>query len=255
MKSFETEHIALQLLASLGLHVERVPRANSKTPDFAATDPMNGRYVIEVKTRWDSDDFRRAFASDGHAMSDVRLDHSNSVTEHLDHASGQIAARRASDADFSLVCYVIVGSHPDMQGEQLRNTLWGAVRLIDLDDLSFSKPCFYLGRGAFNSHPDIDGVFAMHPLEGRAGLYLNAFSGRRIEQSFLGAALARNGAVFSAEEAAAKGAVLLANPSIGAFRDRLRDVQVRTGRRKLSPMHSMGWHGDLRVSREDIGGM
>jgi hypothetical protein len=183
MKSAETEGIALQLLESLGLTVEHVPRETSKTPDFTATDPVNGRYVIEVKTRWDSDDFRRALASSGHAMSNVRLDRSNAAIDHLAHASEQLTARRASDVDFSLVCFVVAGTHPDMLGQQLRSTLWSSVRVVDLDAPSFSKPCFYLGKSAFHSHPDVDGVFAIHPFEGRAGLYLNAFSARRIEQS------------------------------------------------------------------------
>jgi hypothetical protein len=248
MHSNDDEALAAAVLTDLGLRASKVPRAQTETPDFTAVDPAGGRYVVEVKSRQDSDDFVSALGRGTLAVANVRLDRSKAVSAVLTGAARQLTAGRVSEGDFLFVFYVLDGFSPHMQAEQLRATLWGTVRLIDIDDPSFSTPCFYFARSVFADHPEIDGVFVLLPSAGSGGLYPNRFSPRRIEHSFLGQQLARAKAVFTPEEASAQGGGLLADHGASDKRTRLLSVQRSSGRRRLSPMLSAGHQSAVRTS-------
>lgn len=255
MTSRDAENLVFELLRFLGLTPTRVPRASSKTPDFTAADPTGGRYLVEAKTRFDSDDFRQTLAKDKAATATVGLDYDGGVEAHLEKAARQLSGLRASDTDLALVCYVLAGFNTDMQGEQLRATLWGTIKVIDLDDFTFSRPCFFLGPSAFQKHPEIDGVLAIDSNSLGVGLYPNQFSPRRIEPSFLGRALRQRQAVFSPEAAVQYASGLMADVSLDSptdFSERLLALQRSTGRRRLSPMRSSGFQAGIRVSKDDL---
>jgi hypothetical protein len=251
MTSEDGEEITQALFASLGLPLKRVLRSDVEPrPDFETVDGAGQRYLVETKTRFDTDEFRDALEGDGLGIGELRLDQDNSAEAILKDAVKQLSAMRSDRHDLSILCYVFAGFSTDMQGEQLRSTLWGTVRVVDVFDLTFSTPCFYLGPSAFLRYPNLDGVLAIEPSTGRAGLYPNRFSPRRVEDSMLGRALSELRAIFTPEDAQAHGAGLVLPVSVeapGDFRSRLRALQVMTGRRGLSPMRSKGFQSAFRV--------
>lgn len=257
MDSNEDEDLAFNVLTDLGLDVTRVPRKKkAETPEFTATDREGGRYVVEVKTRRDPAAFDADLAAGRLATTTVRLDPHFTIAERLKKAASQIATRRQAPTDFSLVCYVIDGFSPLMHVEQLIATLWGAVKVFDIDTMSsadaYSQLCFYLEKSAFENNPDIDGVLTLVPSGTfSCGFYPNRFSPRRIEKSVLGCALKELGAVKTPEDAKATSGVLIADFSLPDFRSRLLDIQKRTGRRRLSPMMSSGFQSAFAVGGSD----
>jgi hypothetical protein len=256
MTSEDGEEITQALFASLGLPLQRVVRSEVEPrPDFEAVDVEGQLYLVETKTRFDTDKFREALEGDGLGVSEPRLDHDNTAEAILKSAVKQLSAMRSDRSDLAILCYVFAGFSTDMQSEQLRSTLWGTVRVVDVFDLAFSTPCFYLGPSAFLRYPNLDGVLAIEPATGRVGLYPNRFSPRRVEDSMLGRSLAELRAVFTPEDAQAHGAGVVLPISVdapGDFRSRLRAVQVMTGRRGLSPMRSMGFQSAFRVPADGL---
>lgn len=257
MDSNEDEDLAFNVLTDLGLDVTRVPRKKrAETPEFTATDREGGRYVIEVKTRRNSAAFDADLAAGRLATTVVRLDPHFTIPERLKKAASQIAPRRQSSTDFSLVCYVIDGFSPLMRVEQLVATLWGAVKVFDIDTISsddaYSQLCFYLQKSAFEDTPDIDGVLTLVLSDTfSCGFYPNRFSPRRIEKSVLGCALKERGAVKTPEEAEATSGALIADSSLPDLRSRLLELQKRTGRRRLSPMMSSGFQSAFAAGGSD----
>jgi hypothetical protein len=254
MTSSDGEEIVGAVFAGLGLPLTRIVRSDrEQRPDFEAVDESGQRFLVEVKTRFDSEEFQSALGGGELAQATPKLDHDNSVAEILKSGARQLEACRTHESDLALICYVLAGFSPQTHAEQLRATLWGTVRVNDVFDHEFAKPCFYLGPAAFLRYRGIDGVLAIEPAKGGIGLYPNRFAVRRIERSSLGYTLARYRAVFTPEQAEEHGDGIVvpfsAEPP-GTFRERLRAVQLKTGRR-LSPMQSAGFHTAFRVSIED----
>lgn len=251
MTSRDVEELAAQVLTWLGLEVEAVPVTDRKTPDRRASDPQGGRYTIEVKARFDERDFDAAIGRQGFAMGDVELGDSPSVANTVKHASRQVASySEAAPPDPGLIFYVLAGGafSTSLHAEQIWATLFGAVLVSDPFDWGFGAvPCFYLGRSALRDYPNVEGVLLLDPVLRRLVLYPNRFAGRDTRKTYLGAKLAALNAVFSPEDAAAKGAGLICDaPSSATFRERLRFVQAKYGRR-FSPMRSADWRAEMRV--------
>jgi hypothetical protein len=240
MNSEADEEIVAQVLRDLGLVVTPVSTEQKKTPDFVGTDSSGGRYVIEVKTRHDSDDFRNSLSAGEPATETPNLDRASNVASHLREASTQIRAYRESDSDFSLVCYVAAGFSPEMRRDQIMATLYGIRRLNDAEDPTFIRPCYFFDRSAFYETPEIDGLFLVIPSAGQGGLCPNRYSPRRIEHSALARRLASMNAVISIDDLAGQGEILITDPALPTIPARLLDVQRRTGR-KLAPMMSVGF--------------
>lgn len=251
MTSDDGEEITQALFAGLGLPLKRVVRSEvARRPDFEAVDVTGQRYLIETKTRFDSDEFNDALVKGGVGTSYPRLNHDNSVEAILKSAVKQLSVIRSDHRDLTILCYVFAGFSTNMQAEQLRATLWGTVQVVDVFDLKFSATCFYLGNSAFVRYPDLDGVLAIEPSTNRGGLYPNRFSPRRVEDSKLGRILSEHRAIFTPEGAQAQGSgivIPVSGDAPGDFRSRLRAVQNMTGRRGLSPMHSAGVQSAFRV--------
>ena len=250
MNSRETESLVCDVLSDLGLKVRRLPERGDCVPDFAADDCDGHQYAIEVKTRHDSDDFRRQLAGRGLAQADVRLDSSSSVEADLRKAAKQLSAFAPREDVSRIVCCVMAGFSPSMQGEQIRATLFGTVSVNDVGDPTFVRPCFYLGRSFFRDHPEVGGVFFIDPSVGGGGLYPNAFSPQDVRRTQLGKRLAGMRAVFSPEEAATASEAHLIydeTPPAAEFKQRLRFVQRKYNRR-LSPMRSVGWQAGFGIA-------
>jgi hypothetical protein len=246
MNSEAEEDLVAQLLRDLGLTITPVSTEQKKTPDFIGTDLSGGRYVIEVKTRHDSDEFRELLSAGEPAEETPSLDRASNVASHLRKAATQIRTYREADSDFSLVCYVAAGFSPEMRRDQIMATLYGITRLNDAENTTFSRPCFFFDQSAFYETPEIDGVLLLVPSARRGGLCPNRYSARRIEHSVLGRRMASMSAIMSIDDLAAQGEILIADPALSTIPERLRDVQRRTGR-KLSPMTSVGLQTGIRV--------
>ena len=254
MHSRDAEDLAIRVLVGLGLEVRRVLTTDTKTPDLLASDPPGGQYAIEVKARFDDEAFRADLQDEGVAMGEIRLDASGSVASDIKNAAQQLLGIAPGDRAVSrLVMYVLAGGafSTSLHAEQLQATLFGTVRVNDPFDPSFpAQPCFYLGRSAFRDHPLVEGALLLDPSLPALGLYPNPFAAGDVRKTFLGTRLAAEAAIFSPEDAVGRGAGLLCDAPIGAtFRDRLRFVQKKYGRR-FSPMQSAGWRAEMKV---DIG--
>lgn len=256
MTSEDGEEITQALFTALGLPLKRVARSEvARRPDFEAVDLTGQRYLVETKTRFDSDEFNDALEEGGVATSHPRLNHDNSVEAILKSAVKQLSAIRSDDRDLTILCYVLAGFSTAMQAKRLRATLWGAVQVVDVFDLKFSATCFYLGNSAFVRYPDLDGVLAIDPSAGHVGFYPNRFSPRRVEASTLGRILSECRAIFAPEDLQTHGVGIVIPVSVdapGDFRSRLRAVQNMTGRRGLSPMHSAGFQSAFRVPADGL---
>jgi|SRR5579871_3274756 len=251
----EGEEITLALFSALGLPLKQVPTNDvDSRPDFEATDGAGQRYVVETKTRFDSDDFITDLAEGRRAESQPRLDFDDATEKVIKKAACQLNALRASDGDITIACYVLAGFSPEMQAQQLRATLWGTIRMNDVFDVTFQTDCYYLGHTAFLKYRDLDAVAAVEPRTGRGGFYPNKFSPRRFEDTTLGRTLLDRGLIRTPEDAERHGlgvVVPVTTDGVGDFRSRLRAVQAKTGRR-LSPMRSYGFQSGFGLSEEEV---
>ena len=145
MTPLDGEEITLGLFEVLGLPLKRIA-ANDRElrPDFEGTDDAGQRYLVETKTRFDSEDFTDDLAAGRRAESQPRLDHDDAVEKIVKKATRQLHTLRADDRDIAILCYVLAGFSPEMQDQQLRSTLWGTLRANDVLDLSFQTDCYYL---------------------------------------------------------------------------------------------------------------
>ncbi len=247
------EDITLALFDALGLPLKRIPTNDrDPRPDFETTDDDGQRYIVETKTRLDSEEFIDDLRNGRRAESRPRLDHDNATEEIVKSAARQVKALRSNDRDVAILCYVLAGFSPEMQVEQLCSTLWGTIRANDVRDIGFTTDCYYLGHTGFLRYPELDGVIAIEPLSRHVGFYPNRFSPRRIQDATLGRSLATVTRTPEEAERHGRGVVVpLTAESPGTFRSRLRAIQVKTGR-LLSPMRHSGLQTAFRVAREEI---
>jgi len=140
-----SERFAQEVFEGFGFSVERIPEAESKTPDFLVSDERY-RYLVEVKEKLT--DPRRlkerdAALAEGHPYEQHEgIAPKSRISRTVHDGSKQLVAGSGSAADFRLIWLQALGTRPDAQIDQFRYTLYGIRDLFDLKDKT-SRECVF----------------------------------------------------------------------------------------------------------------
>jgi hypothetical protein len=174
-----TEDFVSEFLKDQGFSVRKIETSDRKSPDFLVRDSSH-TYLLEVKTKYE--DTQKA-ASDralmergGIAVGRETMGRKNSVSTVVREAGRQLS-EGDEEADFRVVWLQAGGRHPSVQFDQLSNTLYGSVDMLDrLSDAPMS-PCYYFTHSEFFRLKDqLDGAVVTDGE--RVKFCLNAFSER-----------------------------------------------------------------------------
>lgn len=243
------------LLESIGASVTPIPEADEPRADYWVT-LADEAHLVEVKTKNDDESFDQDLRDRGIAYWDPPLEYSKQFAKRVRNSAKQVAATPGADSAFRLAAIVLDGLFKDSMREQLVYTLYGITELFDLD-AGDSLPCYWFGRSLFAAGSELDGVIIVQPDRfgpGRPGAQLcpNPFSGGA--DLFVRSALAhdfkaRHACIDPEGDEQSGNAFIMdeATISLGDQGARLRYVQAKYERPKLTIMHPGAFHGAVAV--------
>ncbi len=155
MNTTEAESACQAALEGWGFVVRRIPRSQSRSPDLIAKDGVHS-YLIEVKTKLDSVDEmcsrRSALATGDIHEHKGELEKTNVMSGIVRDASDQLSQSNEDPIDFRLMWMVVRGLYADEQWQKFETTLYGIRRILDLDEPSFARRCFFYTLSDFYRH-------------------------------------------------------------------------------------------------------
>lgn len=161
----DSEREALELLRRMGLKAERLPESGEDDvpmPDILAEDGAGLRYLIEVKEKVPhepEEENRRATLNAGEVYSrSVPIERRNVLSGVSRDAVVQLTSPGAPEADLRLIWFRAAGRLPDVQLDQLFDTLYGAVTLFDLEREVSRRCLYYTFSDFFRFAADLDGA-------------------------------------------------------------------------------------------------
>ena len=152
------EQEVVRFLEELGLQVRPVPTSASKTPDFVVDGDARG-YVVEVKTRFDSEEWARAMDCGSVAYQERSMGHGRWGE---DVARGALKQFRAADAEHSrwwvLWLAIRCKASAEAMREEAIGSLFGVRQVVYYDPHSKKhamRNCLFAKPGVFERHPEI----------------------------------------------------------------------------------------------------
>lgn len=145
----------------LGLMVTRVPNAASKTPDFLIDEEQPG-YVLEVKSRFDDESFRKELARGSTAVRTRALGHDRWTEDNARSARKQLIRGDPSRERFWVLWFAVeCWSSTEAMFEQVIGTLYGVRQVAYWDEASqttHGRECLFVVPGVFERWSDLDGA-------------------------------------------------------------------------------------------------
>jgi len=257
MNAAEAESMCQATLEAGEFTVRRIPRSISRTPDFVANDGVHC-YVIEVKTKLDDvhemSNRRGVLVSGGIHEHKGKLEKANVMSGIVCDASRQLSQFDGESIEFRLIWMVVCGLYGDEQWRKLETSLYGIRRILDLDEPSFTRQCFFYTFSDFHRHATIIDAAIVSTEKGHR-LYLNPLSA--------GSSLLRcsklytlfGDAVCDPDELEKAGrAIVVDDPDVNrrdeaAVIDYLR---AKCGREKLTRLNRFTYWAEAMVDRNDV---
>jgi hypothetical protein len=180
-----------ELLRHLGFNVSSVAEGDDKSPDLVVWRGEE-RYVVEVKTK--EDDAQRgqllAEATDKGELFEehMPMGRRNRISGIIGSGVRQLAAL-ATDDPLRLLWFMSFGRRAHVYQSQVRGTLLGTTRVLDLQDTSWQRECYFFYHSDFYRWRDLlDGAVIAGATSGQ--LCINPFSPRadRLRRSALAVA-------------------------------------------------------------------
>ena len=161
----------------LRLMVTRVPNATSKRPDFLINGEELG-YVLEVKSRFDDESFRKELERGSTAVRSRALGHDRWTADNARSARKQLMHGDPTRERFWVLWFgVECVSLTQAMFQQVIGTLYGVRQVVYWDEVSHTwggRECLFVVPGVFERWPDIDGAIAT--VGDRIRLCANEFS-------------------------------------------------------------------------------
>lgn len=173
------ENAVLSLLEHLGFKVAPVEEGEHKTPDLVAAKDGD-IFLIEVKAKRDDasrkGQMEKAFELDSTFEEVLPMRPRNRVSAIVRHGVRQLGAQWPGDP-LRLLWFTALGRHAEVYARQIRATLLGSTRLIDLQETSWQRECFFFHNSAFHRwQKELDGAVIAQSKSGQ--LLVNPFSPR-----------------------------------------------------------------------------
>lgn len=170
------------VISSFGFHVEKIPESSSESPDFFVTDGSD-RYLIELKTKLDSDDLvaeRQEVLEKGEMYQRTTvLERTNTISGIIRKAARQLASKKDEySADYCFICLHASGLGASEKITRYEVSLYGSKEIIHFDGGDPNiKTCYYFTNSDFfNNKEIVDGALILGDKAGR--LCLNNLSPR-----------------------------------------------------------------------------
>jgi len=180
MNATKAELACQATLEGWGFPAKRIPRSQSRTPDLVVNDGVHS-YLIEVKTKLDGVDEicnrRSALVSGDIHEHKGELEKTNVMSGIVRDASDQLSQFNEEPVDFRLMWMVVCGLYGDEQWRKLETTLYGIRRILDLDEPSFARQCFFYTLSDFCRHAAVLDAAIISTEKGHR-LCLNSLSAR-----------------------------------------------------------------------------
>lgn len=185
------EQFVASLLGNIGLTVEKIPEAATRTPDLLAYD-THDRFLLEVKTRTDDETIAKELREKRAAMRTSPIGPTKGVAGIFQHAMSQLDARAQDEFRLVWVCVRSVRGAEHTLIEQVRHTLYGITLVVGGSLGRRALECYFFHRSVFHRYRRLDG--AVLTFRNRLVLCLNTHSTRAddLRKSRLGQAFARN---------------------------------------------------------------
>ncbi len=178
----DAEEILAINLKNRGFHVEKIPHAKNKTPDFFASK-NNDNYLIEVKSKIPSKevDLARKTAFDAGDIFET-IEPISRLSKHskiISTAKNQLIAN-GSENTFKIICLICLGHNAEANAAQFEASLYGSTNVSEWTGNSPLLPCYYFRHSDFYKYRShIDGAIVMYDRHGQhlqAKLCLNDHS-------------------------------------------------------------------------------
>jgi hypothetical protein len=191
-ESPEEKEARLFFEESLGLRVTRVPGAPTKTADFLIDGDDPG-YALEVKTRFDDENFLKELESGITTVRSRSLGYDRWGIDTAREARKQLSCVDPSHGRYWLLWFSIncLSSAEDMFGQAM-GTIYGIRQVVYWDEATertHGRDCLFVIPGVFERWQDIDGTIVT--MGDAITLCINEFSNRakpfqlsRLYQSF-----------------------------------------------------------------------
>lgn len=180
----------------LGLIVTRVPSAKPKTPDFLIDGEQPG-YVLEVKSRFDDENFLKELEFGSTVVRSRALGHDRWAVDQARSARKQLMGSDPTHERFWVLWYAVEClSSTEAMFNQVIGTLYGVRQVAYWDEASqttHGRECLFVVPGVFERWPDIDA--AIVTVGGSITLCVNEFSDKagRFQSSLLYQSFAQRG--------------------------------------------------------------
>lgn len=177
--SEQVESAVVALLEHLGFTVDPIEESEGKTPDLVASKDAE-TFLIEVKTK--NDDASRTQRMEaafevGEIFEEVlSMGPRNRVSAIVQHGVRQLEALGVGDP-LRLLWFVSLGRGAEVYARQIRATLLGSTQVVDLQETSWQRDCYFFHNSAFFRWRDtLDGAVIAQSKSGQ--LLVNPFSSR-----------------------------------------------------------------------------
>lgn len=173
------EDAVISLLEYLDFHVARVEEGERKTPDLLA-EKEGEIFLIEIKTKQDDagrkEQMNTAFELDSIFEEVLPMGPRNRVSAIVQHGVQQLGLQWPGEP-LRLLWFTALGQRSEVYARQIRATLLGSTRLIDLQETAWQRECFFFHNSAFHRwQKDLDGAVIAQNKSGQ--LLVNPFSPR-----------------------------------------------------------------------------
>jgi len=144
---------------SLHLMVTRIPSTASKTPDFFVDGETPG-YVVEVKSRFDDEDFLGELRQGSTAVRSRAIGHARWTEDTARSARKQMVSGDSARKRFRVLWLAVEClSSTEAMFEQVIGTLYGVRQVAYWDEVTqqnAGRECLFAISGVFERWPDID---------------------------------------------------------------------------------------------------